>query len=71
MSTAPPTLTPLFTLAVYLEDDQVKSIHTFRDPACGQHRRQVVLLLRRAVAALTPEIDLHGVVSSNANGFHH
>lgn len=52
-----PIPTPLFTLSVYLEEGQVKSIHTFRDPASAQHRRLISQLLRRALASLAPEIE--------------
>ena len=47
-----PQLLPLFSLCVYQEGDQVKSLYTFRDPACITHAAAIAELLRRALAAL-------------------
>lgn len=65
-----PIPTPLFTLSVYLEEGQIKSIHTFRDPASAQHRRLISQLLRRALASLAPEIDPSLVAFVDAHGSH-
>ncbi len=44
--------TPIFTLSIYEEDAQVKSVYCFRDPACSVHRQATQTLLRRALVAL-------------------
>lgn len=52
MTAPPPAPTPIFTLSIYEEDAQVKSVYCFRDPDCVKHRRTAQVLLRRALVAL-------------------
>ena len=63
-----PQLLPLFSLCVYQEGDQVKSLYTFRDPACVAHNMAITQLLRRALAALEQPPRPRGHVPPNGRG---
>ena len=63
--------TPLFTLSVYQEGDQIKSLYTFRDPACAAHSTAITQLLRRALAALEQPPRPRGHVPPNTDRTEH